>query len=435
VLSGLLGGLPVVTVIARSSVNINNLGRSRWSNFFQGTFILIFVLLLAPLIQMVPLSALGAILVFTGYKLAGPYVYKHTYQLGWEQLFFLLVTIITTLVYNLVTGLLVGMGVNLLYHMIVSRLPLHLFFGYIFKFPIQTQVKENGDYLIRIKGIANFITNLKIKNSLDLIPKGKNVVLQLSKTRLIDLTVMENLHEFARNYQREGGKFAMEGYEMHDSTSKHPTALRVIPTSPPKTLSRRQQQLKNLAAENGWTYRSEMDWDNSSLQNFLFFNHRPLEYKENVINGTFEDLDVRWEIADITFDEGALSATEVYHSTVEVMHLPFSLPTFTLEKEGKLDKVFDIVRRFVGRIDIDFEEYPDFSKHFLLEGPDEEAIRKLFRPSLLQFLQENEIYHIESAENKLLIFRKLRLSKTEEVSKMLIFCHDFVSLLEPVQAV
>jgi len=102
--SGMIGGLPVITVIVRSSVNINNNAKTSWSNFFHGAFMLMFILLLSPLIQQVPLAALAAILVFTGYKLASPYVFKQAYEQGMEQVLFLTGTLVITLFTNLQIG-------------------------------------------------------------------------------------------------------------------------------------------------------------------------------------------------------------------------------------------------------------------------------------------------------------------------------------------
>ena len=80
--SGFLGGLNVVTVIARSSVNTNNGATNRSSNFFHALFILVFLLVFRAQLTMIPLTALSAILVFTGYKLANPVNIKNTLSIG-----------------------------------------------------------------------------------------------------------------------------------------------------------------------------------------------------------------------------------------------------------------------------------------------------------------------------------------------------------------
>ena len=85
VVSGFLGGLNVVTVIARSSVNVNNGGNNRSSNFFHAAFLILFVVFLGDQIQRIPLTVLAAILVYTGYRLASPENLFSVHKIGPEQ--------------------------------------------------------------------------------------------------------------------------------------------------------------------------------------------------------------------------------------------------------------------------------------------------------------------------------------------------------------
>ena len=71
-----------------------------------------------------------------------------------------------------------------------------------------------------------------------------------------------------------------------------------------------------------------------------------------------------WEIADVTFSEGAAFTAETFNTTLMVLKLNKKIPVFTMEKEGVFEKIFDRVMAFTGYKDIDFEMYPDFSKNF-----------------------------------------------------------------------
>ena len=84
-ISGFFGGLNVVTVIARSSVNVNNGGNNRSANFFHAAFLVVFILLFAKQIQKIPMPTLAAILVYTGYRLAAPENLLRIYKIGKEQ--------------------------------------------------------------------------------------------------------------------------------------------------------------------------------------------------------------------------------------------------------------------------------------------------------------------------------------------------------------
>ena len=94
IISGAVGGLPIITVIVRSTVNVHNNAKTKWSNFYHGLFILFFVLLLTPIIQLFPKAALAAVLVITGIKLASPRLFREIYDQGLEQMIFFISTIV-----------------------------------------------------------------------------------------------------------------------------------------------------------------------------------------------------------------------------------------------------------------------------------------------------------------------------------------------------
>ncbi|RMG77756.1 MAG: SulP family inorganic anion transporter [Bacteroidetes bacterium] len=416
-----IGGLPIITVIVRSSVNVHNNAKTKWSNFYHAILLLIFTLLLAPLIQQVPLAALAAILVFTGYKLASPRVFKQIYEKGIEQLLFFGFTLIVTLYTNLLWGILAGMALTLGVHFLLARVPPGIFFQMLFRPGTRLVGKREVGYELKIKGIANFLSILSLKKHLDNIPEQAAVQINFATTRLVDYTVLEHLDDFRRSHEDHGGRVQIVGLEHHVASTNHPLALKNAHIGVPHKLTPREQKLKQIAINHGWRYRYEVEWDFSYLRNFQFFETRPIERKNNVISGKYTPGDILWEISDITFDEGALLATEVYHTTVQVIHYPRPIPLFALEKEGFFDKIFDRVLAFSGRKDIDFQLFPGFSQKFLLKGEDEKEIRDFFTPELIRFLEGEEIYHIESNGEAILLFKYLRLARTDEVERMVDF--------------
>ena len=120
-LSGLVGGLNVVTVIARSSVNVNNGGSNRSANLFHALFLLAFVLMLQDQIQRIALPALAAILVFTGYKLAAPKNLWRILKIGKEQAVIFGATLMITLTSGLITGILAGIVVTFFIHVWLNK--------------------------------------------------------------------------------------------------------------------------------------------------------------------------------------------------------------------------------------------------------------------------------------------------------------------------
>jgi MFS superfamily sulfate permease-like transporter len=222
--SGFLGGLPIIAEIVRSTANISNGACTRWSNFFHGAFMLAAVVFCASYINKIPLAALAALLVFTGYRLASPRVFKEAHEIGVEQLVLFVITVVATLT----TDLLIGVGIG-----IVTKFVLHLLRGV----PIRSLIKANievtdngeGNFVVEVKDAAIFSNFISLRRQLDKVGYGKKVVLDLSKVKLIDHTVMERLHEYSEEYaKKDGGYFLITGLNLHESASNHPFAARKL---------------------------------------------------------------------------------------------------------------------------------------------------------------------------------------------------------------
>ncbi len=220
VISGLLGGLPMISEVARSSANVNNGAQTRWANFFHGAFLLIFMLFLTPIIQLMPNAALAAILIGVGFKLAHPKEFIHAYNVGKEQL----AIFVTTVVFTLGVDLLVGVFAGILLKIIINLMN-GSSLKTLFKAPIQV-LDEEGEYFVTIKKSAIFANWLVIKKELEAIPNGCKVHVNLEGKKLIDHSVMENLHHFEHNYNKEGGELHLIGLENHTPFSNHNLAAR-----------------------------------------------------------------------------------------------------------------------------------------------------------------------------------------------------------------
>ena len=429
--SGALGGLPIITVIVRSTVNVNSNAKTKWSNFYHGIFLILFVLILAPVLRSIPLAALAAILVHTGFKLASPKVFKHAYDQGVEQLLFLSATLIITLFTDLLYGIVGGILVTLLLHMLLAKVGFLPFFRKIYKSGSKVYHLENGTYEVKLKGIANFLYALKLDKLLENVPLGSTVRVDMSQTRLVDLSIMENLIEFKRIHENSGGDVKLIGLDNHVASTSHNRALKIITGRVKKRITKRQIRLQKMAITNGWTFDKEVDWNTSYLRNFHFFDSRPIEMKTNSLQGIDTVNNANWEIADIVFDEGALMALEVYQTTVQIIKVPVAIPKFIIDKEGLFDKVFSGVTVFSGgKGDLDFKKYGGFSNKFQLSGEDEKAVRTFFKEDLIRFLENNEIHHIESNGEALMIFKYLHVARTDEVDRMLSFATNLLKHMD-----
>jgi MFS superfamily sulfate permease-like transporter len=221
ILSGMIGGLPMISEIVRSSANVNNGGKTIWSNVFHGIFLFVFVAFFPTLIHQIPLSALAAMLIFTGYRLASPKEFYKTYKIGKEQLVIFLITIIMTLATDLLIGIASGIVVKIIMHLL-NGLPVK----YMFKPLFSVTIDSKGDYIVEVFHSAVFSNYIRLKKSLDSLPRQKSIVIDFSNTNLIDHTVMDNLHHYKHEYESSGGSFVFEGLDEHIALSEHSLAAR-----------------------------------------------------------------------------------------------------------------------------------------------------------------------------------------------------------------
>ena len=415
--SGFLGGLNVVTVIARSSVNVNNGATNRSSNFFHAFFLVAFIVLFSTQLTRIPLPALMAILVYTGYKLASPDLIKKLFSVGKEQLLIFFVTLISTLQFGLTLGILAGVIVTLIIHFVINK-NITLFLRHWVK-PNVLMFQEdddNGGYYVSVKHFCTFINFYRLKQKLDAISESNDVIVDFSMCEFVDHTVMENLNNYQSVFSKKGGHFDIVGLDMHDADSKHPFALRrllPVPQLFSYNLTKRQENLETIANGYNLIYNADKNKDVGFLNQFLFFNTKQINH---IYNELIDETD-RFTLFDIEFSEGEFIAKEVIRTTMLHLELDKPIPAFTLDREGLIEKVY----AFAGFKDINILRHEDFSKRFYLIGENETAIQLLFTDELVHFFESNSYYHIESNGTSLLIFSRERLASTKEIKALLDF--------------
>jgi MFS superfamily sulfate permease-like transporter len=415
--SGLLGGLNVVTVIARSSVNVNNGASNRSSNFFHAAFLVLFIVFFSTQLTRIPLPALMAILVYTGYKLASPNVIRKIFSIGKEQLIIFFVTLIVTLKIGLITGILAGVLTTLIIHIIINK-SVGLFLRNVLKPNVLMFKEQDGknNFYVSVKHFCSFLNYFRLKQHLDAVPEHEDVIVDFSMCEFVDDTVLENIHSYQELFAKRGGHFDVIGLDMHDTDSKHPFASRrllPVPKIIKNSLTRRQTSMETLAKNYSLNYSSKKRKNVSFLNSFLFFNTKHI----NHIYNEFSQQDNGITLFDIEFSEGEFIAKEVIQKTMLHIDLNFAIPKFTLDKEGFLEKVY----AFAGFKDIPIENHDDFSKRFYLLGDNEAGIAKFFNDDVTHFFESNPYYHVESNGNALLVFGKERLGSIKEIKALLDF--------------
>jgi MFS superfamily sulfate permease-like transporter len=188
--SGLMGGLPVTSVIVRSSANVNAGARTRASTMVHGALLLVAVLLAAGLLNRIPLASLAAILLVTGYKLAKPALFREMQQLGASQLVPFVATVGAILVTDLLRGIFVGVVVSVAFALRnAARTP-------------YTLERQGERFVISLKRDVYFFNKASLLKALEGIPEGARVVVDGSRSDFIDHDIVEALGNYGSTASR-----------------------------------------------------------------------------------------------------------------------------------------------------------------------------------------------------------------------------------------
>ena len=427
VVSGFFGGLNVVTVIARSSVNVNNGGNNRSANFFHAAFLVLFILLFAKQIQKIPMPALAAILVYTGYRLAAPENLFRIYKIGKEQAIIFLTTLVSTLMTSLTTGILLGIIATILVHIILNKSLVLFSRNWLKPNVLMYLEEETGNYYVSVKNFCSFLNFFKLKAKLDEIPPSAHAIIDFSLCEFVDHTVMEGLNDYNRSFSRQGGFFEIIGLDVHEAKTEHPFAIRKsLPESSllnfQISLTKRQKLLQKLSNILDWNYLPDPVSNYGELEHFLYFKTKWINFRYNNLESKNKD----FLLFDLSYSEGAFIAKEDLRSTFLQIKGTEKMPVFALDKENFMTNILQLS----GLKDIDFKEHPDFSKRFYLRGEDEKAIRAFFTGNLIYFFESHPAYYLESNGDSLLIRTKERLASIQEIKQILAFAEELLKILE-----
>ncbi len=186
-ISGMVGGLPVTSVIVRSSANVNAGARSKMSTIMHGSLLLLCVAFIPAILNLIPKAALAAILIFTGYKLAKPSLFMAFYRKGWDQFVPFVITIVAILLTDLLKGVLVGIGLGLFY-ILRSNFRTAVFV-----------INDENRYLFRLRKDVSFLNKPIIKHKLEKVPENGFVLIDASRADFIDKDILEVIEDFTKH--------------------------------------------------------------------------------------------------------------------------------------------------------------------------------------------------------------------------------------------
>jgi MFS superfamily sulfate permease-like transporter len=185
--AGLMGGLPVTSVIVRTSANVNAGAKSKMSAVYHGMLLLLAVSLIPSLLNRIPLPALAAVLIFTGYKLAKPAVFKKFYVKGIDQFIPFVVTILAILLTDLLVGILIGCVIALFF-MLRSNFRSAVFV-----------VNDENHFLFRLRKDVSFLNKPIIKRKLEQVPANSFVLIDTTRADFLDKDVIEVIEDFFKH--------------------------------------------------------------------------------------------------------------------------------------------------------------------------------------------------------------------------------------------
>lgn len=205
--AGLVGALPVTSVIIRSSVNIHSGVETKRSAIIHGIFLVCAVIIFAGLMNQIPLACLAAILIMTGFKLASPKLFISLWKQGYQQFVPFIVTLLAIVFTDLLVGVIVGLVVALI------CIP-------IFNFKNAIQLKQgesNEDDVIRVElsEKVSFLSRLSIKKTFDTFQPNSTIVIDGSKNLFIDPDTLEMIDDYAKRVGPDNQvNVSIEGLDM-----------------------------------------------------------------------------------------------------------------------------------------------------------------------------------------------------------------------------
>jgi MFS superfamily sulfate permease-like transporter len=196
-LSGLIGGIPMTSVIVRTSANINSGARTKIATIAHGVLLLLAVLTIPTILNKIPLACLAAILLMIGYKLASPTVFKHMWRNGKYQLVPFLVTVFAVVFTDLLKGVAIGLVVSVFY---ILRANLKL--AYFFK---KEDYHDGEAITMKLAQEVSFLNKAAIKQTLQHLPTNSKLIIDASETFYIDHDVLELIRDFLNIGSKDKG--------------------------------------------------------------------------------------------------------------------------------------------------------------------------------------------------------------------------------------
>lgn len=360
-LSSIFGGLTIIPGGIKSRVNIDAGGRTLWANFYNACFLIVFLLLAKDLISRIPLAAIGAILVYVGWRLCEFRVFSRTYAIGRDQIIIFIFTILAILATDLLYGILLGIAaeVLMLLYLLTPSLrvvitgrftfqqSVALFFknlGNLFRSPI-IAVKEDKNshephYRILLGSVVCF-NLIYLDKLLQSLPSNAGITLVTTESgHIIDHTAMEYLHQIEEQFVRDGRKFDLQGLDNYYQFTPHALSARMSSLKIVRERTRLSDRAERMSkyAETHQLGFSEPVSAVIDPYNFVYLRRGADKSESNVVQGDFLGCHIK------LFDYSHTSAPDYYvehRHTLMILSMPLDLalcPSIVITPENYLER-------------------------------------------------------------------------------------------------
>ena len=443
-LSSIFGGLTIIPGGIKSRTNIDAGGRTLWANFYNATFLLIFLFIATDFIAMVPLAAIASILIYVGWKLCEYKVFTKTYAVGRDQLIIFVVTIFAILSTDLLSGILIGVAaevVILLYLLMPSfryvlsgrltmKRSLCLLWGNfkgLFTSPVINVKEQERDgirhYEMTISSLVCF-NLLPLDKLLSSLPDKEGVTLIVTESgRIIDHTAMEYLYQFQDECVRDGRVFELIGVENFSQFTKHSLSARMQDATlvnEQAQRSDREIQMEHLSEH----YKLAFNGDAVSTLNeedFVYLRRGADKESCNAMFGEHQGASVR------LYDYSHTSAPNYYskhwHTIVTSRHAADSglnVPDMVITPGHYLE------RYLVDYDEVELSQGNAFAEKYRVFGKEGTDPLASISPALMDFMSKYDDCYLEIRKGVMLAFRKDKsLANADEISLLFALAETF----------
>jgi MFS superfamily sulfate permease-like transporter len=212
-LCGLVGALPMTTVIVRGAANVDAGGRTRLSAFTHGIFLLLAVVLVPFVLNLIPYASLAAILMITGYNLTKPGTYRQMFRLGWNQFLPFVITIAVILATDLLEGVIIGLVISI--YFIVRN-----------NFKAEYKIEHHREsatehYYIKLNSMVTFLNKMRLQKTLYQVPPYSVLTIDGTDSRFVDYDVLEMISEYEKQAHEKHIQLVLKHIERVNVSALH----------------------------------------------------------------------------------------------------------------------------------------------------------------------------------------------------------------------